>query len=172
MKSTFFLFLSILANFTVASQDSASVRYGTNFTFKTTNRNGIIYTDAYCNNSIFLKQIELCNFCFIENGRSFWVRSITDTINRLFPLKVDQLIEKDITIYVVLKPNIQGAIVDAYLGWGYRKELELFSESELMLIRRSILKLSAKIASVDKCGNTQLCQTLTLSISPKDWRAY
>ncbi len=170
MKGAILLFLAILVNFTVASQDSTSVRYGADFTYKTTIRNGVVYTNAYCNNSFFLKQMELCNFCFIENGRSFWVGSITDTINRLFPLIVDQLIEKDITFYVVLKPNIQGAIVDAYLGWGYSKKLELFSESELMLIHRSLLKLSAKIASIDKYGNTQLCQTLTISIFSKDWK--
>ncbi len=170
MKKMVLLQLAILVAFAVAAQGIDSVKSNSKYIFKTSTLNsGRVYTEAYTPSAIFLKSTpKPCNFCHIESDTTL-LSSIADTLKKLLPLKVAEMADKNIDMVLAIQPNFNGAVVDAHCGWVYSKELNLFSESELRLIRSYLLKLSFKVVSIDKNNNSQLCQPLTILLSKKYW---
>lgn len=171
MKKVILLQLAIIASLAVVGQGIKNSKTKTMYIFKTsTLNNGKIYTEAYIRNSIFLKsQPTPCNTCYIEPDFSL-PNSIADTLKKILPLKVAEMIDKNIDMLFVLQPTFTGTVVEAHCGWISDKEIKLFSESELNLIRSSLLKVSFKVNSIDKNNKSKLCQPMTIPLSNRYWK--
>lgn len=171
MKQLILLHTAIFLAFAALAQKEDNFSSPAKVIYKTsTLSNGRIYTEAYAPNSILIKaQSTPCNFCYIDADFAL-PSTIADTLKKRLPLKASEMADKNIDLVLTIQPNLKGAVIEAHCGWIYSKEIKLFSESELALIRSTLLKLSFKVTSIDRNNNSQLCQPLTMILDNRYWK--
>lgn len=148
------------------SQKVERVEVGNRFTYTITQySDGSSFTNAYQKESLLYKKGLAYNDCFFEGDMVELKSILLASIKSRIPNIELKLRKNSITMYVVLLPNIQGKIEDAYVGWNSNCS-SLFSEKELQNIILATKSPTLKVRSNSKNSKLKYCDPLTISFFP------
>lgn len=124
-------------------------------------KSGKIYTEVSLSSSTNSKS--RCTTCYVSYG------NVQDSIYRFitltFPQKIEQIIKPQMAeLFITIRPNTNGKIVDAAIGWTSSDALELFSKEEISVIFKYILNQKVVIERTEPKLQEGDCQKITFPI--------